>query len=44
MAKPYREGAGWSVRVRSENIDLSGFKTSGAAKKAMDDRRKGREV
>lgn len=36
MAKPYREGKGWAVRVRvrGENIYLSGFPTEAAAKKA----------
>lgn len=36
MAKPYREGKGWAVRVRvqGESIYLSGFATEAAAKKA----------
>jgi hypothetical protein len=36
MAKPYLEGAGWSVRVRTKGQDiyLSGYATESAAKKA----------
>lgn len=36
MAKPYREGKGWAVRVRvqGESIYLSGFASEAAAKKA----------
>lgn len=41
MAKPYREGKGWAVRVRVDGNDdyLGGFPTAAAAQKAHDERR-----
>jgi len=38
MAKPYQEGAGWSVRLRvkGQDIYLSGYKTESAASKAAE--------
>ena len=40
MAKPRKEGSGWSVRrrVKGHDIYISGYATSAAAKSAMDDR------
>ena len=45
MAKPYLEGKTWSVRLRikSQDIYLSGFKTATAAQKAADQQRQALE-
>lgn len=41
MAKPYREGKGWAVRVRckGQDIYLKNFKTEAAARKAAEEQR-----
>lgn len=41
MAKPFREGTGWAVRVRTggQDIYLGGFKTEAAASKAAEKQR-----
>lgn len=41
MAKPYREGKGWAVRIRSrgQDIYLGGFKSEAAARKAAEKQR-----
>ncbi len=41
MAKPYREGKGWSVRlrVRGHDLYLSGFKSEGEARRVAEARR-----
>lgn len=41
MAKPYKEGRGWAVRVRSrgQDIYLKGFKSEAAASKAAEKQR-----
>lgn len=41
MAKPYKEGKGWAVRVRCKGQDtyLKGFKTEAAARKAAEEQR-----
>ena len=41
MAKPYREGKGWSVRLRVSGHDLylSGFTSEAAARRAAEARR-----
>ncbi len=41
MAKPYKEGRGWAVRVRtkSQDVYLKGFKTEAAARKAAEEQR-----
>lgn len=41
MAKPYREGKGWAVRVRNKGQDiyLKGFKSEAAARKAAEEQR-----
>ncbi len=41
MAKPYREGKGWAVRVRTKGQDiyLKGFKSEAAAEKAAEKQR-----
>jgi len=41
MAKPYREGSGWSIRmrVRGHEIYLSGYASETAARKEADKQR-----
>ena len=41
MAKPYKEGKGWAVRVRTKGQDiyLKGFKSEAAAEKAAEKQR-----
>lgn len=41
MAKPYKEGKGWAVRVRTrgQDIYLGGFKSEAAARKAAEEQR-----
>ena len=41
MAKPYKEGHGWTIRLRyKQQIYLSGFETESAARKAAAEKKR----